>query len=61
LDVGCGTDALFNQLAKTGVQITGIDMSYNMVEQEKKKYPTLSFCVLDVYDFNQVAEYDVIF
>lgn len=61
LDVGCGTGDLSYQISESGAQVTGIDMSSNMVEQAKRKYPALSFHVLNVYDINQIAKYDAIF
>ncbi len=40
LDIGCGTGSLMTQLAeRSGLEITGIDVSQEMLSQARKRYP----------------------
>lgn len=61
LDVGCGTGDLSFRIAKNGAEVEGIDMSPDMIKQARKKYPSLSFKVTNVYELPQVGKYDAIF
>lgn len=61
LDVGCGTGDLSFRIAENGAQVDGIDMSPNMIEWARKKYPSLSFKVVNLYELPQTNKYDAIF
>lgn len=61
LDIGCGTGDLANELVKMGVQITGIDRSETMIEEAKKKYPTIPFFVKDILKLNYTSTFDAVF
>lgn len=55
LDVGCGTGVATAALAAAGLDVTGINLSPNMIEQARQHYPGLPFRVgsmleLDVAD-----------
>lgn len=43
LDLGCGTGDLTAQIAASGAHTEGIDKSADMIEQARRKYPTLPF------------------
>lgn len=43
LDIGCGTGNYTNALAEEGLVIEGIDISEEMLNKAKKKYPHLRF------------------
>jgi ubiquinone/menaquinone biosynthesis C-methylase UbiE len=45
IDVGCGSGAATTLLAGAGVEVTGIDLSANMVSQARRLNPDLSFAV----------------
>jgi ubiquinone/menaquinone biosynthesis C-methylase UbiE len=43
LDLGCGTGDLANEIAKMGAKVVGMDVSPDMIEKARKKYPHLFF------------------
>ena len=45
LDVGCGTGVATAALAVAGLDVSGIDLSPNMIEQAQRRYPGLLFRV----------------
>lgn len=45
IDIGCGTGAITARLAGCGVDVTGVDLSPNMVAQAHRLNPGLSFSV----------------
>lgn len=60
LDVACGTGVLFPDYLKAGAEITGIDISENMVKTAREKFPgTRIFCG-DATDFSFEEKFDVI-
>ena len=60
LDVACGTGVLFPDYLKAGAEITGIDISENMVKTAREKFPeTLVICG-DATDFYFDEKFDVI-
>ncbi|WP_268627450.1 class I SAM-dependent methyltransferase [Paenibacillus alvei] len=48
LDVGCGTGDLAANMAEAGARVVGIDQSFNMIEQARNKYPSLTFIPMDI-------------
>ncbi len=50
LDVGCGTGNFSRKLTDKGHQVTGIDISNNMLDIARNKVPEASFYEMDVYD-----------
>lgn len=61
LDLGCGTGHLTNLIASSGADVTGLDMSPNMISDAKKNYPTLNFITADATNFNFSEEFDSVF
>lgn len=60
LDVACGTGVLFPDYLKAGAEITGIDISENMVNAAKKKFPGISVICGDATDYPFEEKFDVI-
>ncbi len=64
LDCACGTGSLSFELAKQGLQVTGIDLSDPMIEQAKKRtadsnnHPPLQFYQGDLANFNLGKQFD---
>jgi len=48
LDVGCGAGRDSEYLAQAGLQVTGIDLSENLIAEAKKRRPMLHFQVMDM-------------
>ncbi len=65
LDVGCGsgsiTQGVVNYVGGNG-KVVGIDMSEDLIQQAKTKYPVpnLSFHVADIFKFESKEKFDVI-
>ncbi len=50
LDLGCETGQLTAEIAATGAQVFGVDRSPNMIEEARRRFPTLPFAVGDAAD-----------
>ena len=61
LDLGCGTGHLTNMIASTGADVTGIDMSLEMIGEAKANYPGIKFMVEDATDFFFHDKFDSVF
>jgi trans-aconitate methyltransferase len=61
LDIGCGTGDLSNEIAKLGADVIGMDVSTEMVEKARKKYPQVHFIFGSGEDFNFDTKFDAIF
>ena len=51
LDLACGTGILEPYLIKKGVNVIGIDISNEMINIAKQKYPNVIYTCQDFYDF----------
>ena len=60
LDVACGTGVLFPDYLKAGAEITGIDISENMVKTAREKFPETPIICSDATDFHFDEKFDVI-
>lgn len=60
LDVACGTGVLFPDYLKTGADITGIDISENMVKTAREKFPDVKIICGDATDFPLEEKFDAI-
>ena len=60
LDVACGTGVLFPDYLKAGAEITGIDISENMVKTAREKFPGTNIICSDATDFHFEEKFDVI-
>lgn len=61
LDVGCGTGDLAATLTTAGANVIGIDLSDNMIETAKAKYPHVHFEQQDVTQLSYFDQFDAIF
>jgi trans-aconitate methyltransferase len=61
LDLGCGTGHLTAQIAESGVHVTGVDRSAEMVAAARLKYPNLKFEISDARNLAFREEYDAVF
>ncbi|WP_372661465.1 trans-aconitate 2-methyltransferase [Cohnella sp.] len=61
VDFGCGTGDLAAQIAVKGAQVLGIDISPEMVERAREKYPGLTFECADGMNWNVDQKYDAVF
>ena len=64
LDVGCGTGALYEYLAKNNAACSyhGVDINQNMVEEARDNYPAGNFDVADILSWQEPQPtYDWVF
>lgn len=59
LDISCGTGDLVNELSKE-YKVVGSDISAEMINIAKKKYPNLKFYVSDMADLSLENKFDLI-
>ena len=50
LDIGTGTGAAAEEIARTGAKVVGVDRSFNMLSVAHRERPSLSFATADVLD-----------
>src|SRR4030042_1941738 len=60
LDLGCGTGLHDLELSKRGYEITGLDLSNEMIEIAREKVPNVRFEVADMSNFNLNEKFDAI-
>lgn len=60
LDVGCGTGAHLNELAKMGYKRFGIDLSRSIINYARKKCPNIKFETKDMRKLNYKNRFDAI-
>lgn len=60
LDVACGTGVLFPDYKKLGADVTGIDISPEMVKIAKEKFPEAEVICGDVLDFSFKDKFDAV-
>ena len=61
LDVGSGNGDLMAKIAAAGAVPTGIDLSDEMVNRARQKYPELDFQVADASQYRTENPYDAVF
>lgn len=61
LDLGCGTGDLTYEIARTGADPCGIDISSSMIEKARQKYPWISFGVESGETFRTTKSFDAVF
>lgn len=61
VDFGCGTGDLAAQIAASGAQVLGVDISPEMVERARIKYPKLKFQCADGMNWKPERGYDAVF
>ena len=61
LDVGCGAGGRFvRKLQEQGFQITGLDVSQEMIELARENHPNESFYVYDICNWETEQKFDFI-
>ncbi len=60
LDVACGTGVLFPDYIKRGVNVTGIDISPEMVKNARENFPGINVICGDVEETDFAEKFDVI-
>lgn len=61
LDVGCGSGGRFiYRLLKEGFQVTGIDISSEMIQLAKMKHPECNFIHENILNWNSEEKFDLI-
>lgn len=58
LDLACGTGTLCLLFSEKGYQVTGVDLSPNMLTVAKNKCPESAFICADIADFNAAEKFD---
>ncbi|MFD0673127.1 class I SAM-dependent methyltransferase [Cohnella sp. GCM10027633] len=61
VDFGCGTGDLAAKIAASGANVVGVDISPEMVERARTKYPDITFEVADGMRWNATKKYDAVF
>ncbi len=61
LDAGCGTGDLTAIIAASGAIVEGIDLSKEMIEQAKEKFPEISFTVASITEYEKPEFFHGIF
>ncbi|RKP54025.1 methyltransferase domain-containing protein [Cohnella endophytica] len=61
IDFGCGTGDLAARIAASGADVHGVDISPEMVERARDKYPQLTFECSDVTKWRAKKPYDAVF
>jgi rhodanese-related sulfurtransferase/trans-aconitate methyltransferase len=60
LDAGCGTGRIAIELARRGVDVTGVDLDADMIEAARRKAPTLPWIVDDLARMQLPRRFDLI-
>ncbi|WP_020617248.1 class I SAM-dependent methyltransferase [Paenibacillus daejeonensis] len=61
LDLGCGTGDLTAEIAAAGAVAVGIDLSAEMIERGRSKYPHLDLSVQNAYTYRTQEPFDAVF
>ena len=60
LDIACGTGVLFPDYIKRGAEVTGVDISPEMVRLAKDKFPCVEVIVADAEEYSFGGNYDAV-
>jgi len=61
IDFGCGTGDLAARISGMGAEVVGVDISPEMVERARSKYPHISFKCADGMGWQSEQSYDAVF
>lgn len=59
-EIGCGTGTMTGLLAEEGFDVMGLDLSSDMLEEARAKYPDISFVEADMRDFKLPEKKDIL-
>ncbi len=60
LDIACGTGVLFPDYISLGAEVTGIDISANMAEKAREKYPDIKVICGDAAEYSFEDAFDAV-
>ena len=60
LDIACGTGVLFPDYISLGAEVTGIDISPNMAEKAREKYPDIKVICGDASEYSFEEAFDAV-
>ena len=60
LDIACGTGVLFPDYISLGAEVTGIDISANMAEKAREKYPDIKVICGDAAEYSFEEAFDAV-
>ncbi len=60
LDIACGTGVLFPDYTDLGAEVTGIDISPNMAEKAREKYPDIKVICGDAAEYSFEDAFDAV-
>ncbi|MFZ5535471.1 MAG: class I SAM-dependent methyltransferase [Patescibacteria group bacterium] len=60
LEVGCGTGYVLRELAAMGFRVTGLDMHGDGIRYARKRVPSATFVVGDLFDFKPAKKFDAV-
>lgn len=60
LEVGCGTGYVLRDLAAMGFRVTGLDMHGDGIRYAKKRVPSATFVVGDLFGYTPAKKFDAI-
>lgn len=60
LDVACGTGVLFSDYLSLGAEVTGIDISPEMVKKASEKFPDISVICADAETYRFEKKFDAV-
>jgi trans-aconitate methyltransferase len=61
LDAGCGTGDLTAIISESGALVEGVDLSEEMIQKAREKFPGLIFTVASITEYEKREFYDAIF
>jgi trans-aconitate methyltransferase len=61
LDVGCGTGQLTADIANSGAEVVGLDLSAEMIAAASANFPQLRFEIADIAAARYNSEFDAVF
>lgn len=60
LDAGCGTGRVAIELARRGVEVTGVDVDHSMISEARRRAPGLAWVEADLASLDLGRRFDVV-
>ena len=61
VELGCGSGAMADYLARNGCNVVGVDFSHNLLKIARNRYPYVDFIEADICDYLPPVKYDGLF